>query len=144
MGGFSGAASAIAVVDLSAKVASLCAEYSVAVKYAKGDIKRLQRTVNEIKTVLEELKRLLDKQDKSQLSTTRTLVEPLQKCSQALEGLEAKLRIKLVPTRGRTAMQRSGMQALNWPLTSKEVEKMVISLDQYRYTFSLALQVDPT
>ena len=41
MDGISGAASIIAVVDISAKIASLCFQYSVAVKNAKEDIKRL-------------------------------------------------------------------------------------------------------
>jgi hypothetical protein len=144
MDGLSGAASVIAVVDISAKIASLCVQYSVAAKNAKGDIERLQRKVHDIKIVLEELQKLLDKQDKSQLSTIRTLLEPLQKCSHALEGLEVKLRTKLEPSAGRKAMQRFGVRALKWPLTSKEVEKVVASLEQYQHTFSLALLVDQT
>jgi hypothetical protein len=144
MDGLSGAASVIAIVDISAKVASLCFQYSAAVKHAKGDIERLQRKVNDIKNVLEELQRLLDKQDKSQLSTTCTLLDPLQKCSQELEGLEAKLKVKLEPSRGRKAMQRFGIRALKWPLTSKEVGETVENLEKYGNAFSLALQVDQT
>jgi hypothetical protein len=41
MDGLSGAASIIAVVEISAKVVSLCVQYSVAVKDAKRDIERL-------------------------------------------------------------------------------------------------------
>ncbi|KAF2679975.1 hypothetical protein K458DRAFT_434634 [Lentithecium fluviatile CBS 122367] len=108
MEGLSGAASVIAVVHISAKVASLCFQYSVAVKRAKGDIERLQRKVNDIKNVLEELQRLLDKQDKSQLSTT------------------PKLKVKLKPSRRNKAMQLFGIRVLTWPLTSEEVEKMVL------------------
>ena len=54
MDGISGAASIIAVVDISAKIASLCFQYSVAVENAKEDIKRLQGVVNDIKGVLGE------------------------------------------------------------------------------------------
>jgi hypothetical protein len=57
MDGISGAASIIAVVDISAKIASLCFQYSVAVKNAKEDIKRLQGKVNDIKDVLREHRR---------------------------------------------------------------------------------------
>ena len=57
----------IAVVDISAKVASLCFQYSVAVKDAKADIERLHRKVTDINNVLEKLQQLLDKQEKSQL-----------------------------------------------------------------------------
>ncbi|KAF2812823.1 uncharacterized protein BDZ99DRAFT_555664, partial [Mytilinidion resinicola] len=143
MDGLSGAASVIAVVDMSAKVASLCFQYSVEVKHAKGDIGRLYRKVNEINNVLEKLQLLL-KQDKSQLSTTRTLLDPLQRCSQELKDLEDKLKAKLEPSLGRKAMQRFGVRALKWPLTSKEVEKAIQNLEKYGNTFSLALQVDQT
>jgi septal ring factor EnvC (AmiA/AmiB activator) len=144
MDGLSGAASVIAVIDISAKVASLCFQYSVEVKHAKGDIERLHRKVNDIKNVLEKLQQLLDKQDKSQLSTTRSLLDPLQICSQELEELEATLQAKLKPSQGCKKMQRFGIRALKWPLTSKEVEKAVQNLEKYGNTFSLALQVDQT
>ncbi|KAF1948113.1 hypothetical protein CC80DRAFT_486595 [Byssothecium circinans] len=143
MDGLSGAASVIAVVDMSAKVASLCFQYSIEVKHAKGDIERLYRKVNETKNVLEKLQQLL-RQDESQLSTTRTLLDPLQRCYQELKYLEDNLKAKLEPGLGRKAMQRFGMRALKWPLTSKEVEKAVQNLEKYGNTFSLALQVDQT
>ncbi|KAF2688262.1 vegetative incompatibility protein HET-E-1 [Lentithecium fluviatile CBS 122367] len=141
MDGLSGAASVMAVVGISAQVASLCSRYLVAVKHAKGDIERLQRKVNDIKNVLGELQRLLQ-QDKSQLSATHPLLESLQECSQELEGLEAKLRVKSEPSQCRKVMQRFGVRALRWPLTSNEVETIVASLQQYEHTFSLALHVD--
>jgi DNA anti-recombination protein RmuC len=140
----SGAASVIAVIDISAKVASLCFQYSVEVKHAKGDIERLHQKVNDIKNVLEKLRQLLGKQHKSQLSTIRSLLDPLQRCSQELERLEATLQAKLKPSQSRKAMQRFGIRALKWPLTSKEVENAVRNLETYGNTFSLALQVDQT
>ncbi|KAF1959379.1 hypothetical protein CC80DRAFT_524019 [Byssothecium circinans] len=144
MDGLSGAASVIAVVDISAKVASLCLQYSVEVKHAKGDIERLHRKVNDTKIILKKLQQLLDKQGKSQLPTTNTLLDPLQTCSQELKELEATLQAKLEPSGRRKAMQRFGLRALKWPLTSKEVEKTVQNLKKYGHTFSLALQVDQT
>ncbi|KAF1976519.1 vegetative incompatibility protein HET-E-1 [Bimuria novae-zelandiae CBS 107.79] len=140
MDGLSGAASVIAVVDISAKVASLCFQYSVAVKDAKRDIGRLQQKVTDIKNVLEKLQQLLDKQEKSQLSTTRKIEDSLKECHQQLQGLKAQLE----PSRGRRAMQRVGVRALKWPFTSKQVEKIVVSLEQYEHTFCLTLQVDQT
>jgi len=130
----------IAVVDLSAKVASLCFQYSVAVKDAKADIERLHRKVTDIKNVVEKFQQLLDKHEKSQLSTTRKMVDSLKECRQQLQGLKDQLK----PSRSRRAMQQVGIRALKWPFTSKQVEKMVLSLEQYEHTFSLALQVDQT
>ncbi|KAF2732552.1 hypothetical protein EJ04DRAFT_469956, partial [Polyplosphaeria fusca] len=144
MDGLSGAASVIAVVDISAKVASLCLQYSVEVKHAKSDIERLHRKVNDTKTILEKLQQLLDKQGKTQLLTTNTLLDPLQRCSEELKKVEATLQAKLEPSGRRKAMQRIGLRALKWPLTSKEVEKTVLNLEKYGHTFSLALQVDQT
>jgi len=144
MNGLSEAASVIAVVDISAKVASLCLQYSVQVKQAKGDIERLYQKVNDTKNVLQELQQLLDKQGKSRLPTTSTLLDPLQRCSQELKELEATLQAKLKPSGRRKAMQRLGLRALVWPLTSKEVEKAVQNLENYEHTFNLALQVDQT
>jgi septal ring factor EnvC (AmiA/AmiB activator) len=140
MDGLSGAASIIAVVEISAKVVSLCVQYSVAVKDARRDIERLQRKVTDIKNVLEKVRNLLDKQDKSQLHTARELADPLKDCREQLQELETQLE----PGRGRTAMRRVGIRALKWPFTSKQVEKMVVSLEQYGHTFSLALQIDQT
>ncbi|KAH8748549.1 hypothetical protein F5882DRAFT_311318, partial [Hyaloscypha sp. PMI_1271] len=51
------------------------------------------------------------------------------------------LKDQLEPSRGRRAMQRVSVRALKWPFTSKQVEKIVISLEQYEHTFSLALQI---
>ncbi|KAI9858925.1 MAG: hypothetical protein M1813_007227 [Trichoglossum hirsutum] len=48
MDGLSAAASVAAIVDVSAKVASLRFQYSVAVKDAKKDIDRLQRTITSL------------------------------------------------------------------------------------------------
>lgn len=134
----------IAVIDISAKVATLCYQYSVKVKDAKDDIERLQRKVNDTKNVLEKLQQLLDKQGQSQLPTIRTLNDSPQKCFQELTELEGTLRTNLEPSGHRKAMRRFGFRALKWPFTSKEVEKTVQNLEKYEHTFSLALQVDQT
>jgi hypothetical protein len=140
MDGLSAAANVIAVVDISAKIASLCFQYSVAVKNAKEDIGRLQRKVNDIKDVLGEIKQLLDGRDKTRLSATHKLLESLKECFLQLEELKTQLE----PGKTRKAMSRFGVRALKWPFTSKEVEKIVASLERYEQTFSLAFQVDQT
>ncbi|KAL5374570.1 hypothetical protein DPSP01_011849 [Paraphaeosphaeria sporulosa] len=144
MDSLSGAASVIAVIDISTKVASLCLQYSTEVKHAKGDIERLHQKVGETKIVLGKLQQLLDKRGKSQLPATNTLLGPLQRCLEELKELEATLQTNLEPSGPRKAMQRFGLRALKWPLTSKEVEKTIQNLEKYGHTFSLALQVDQT
>jgi hypothetical protein len=140
MDGLSAAASVIAVVDMSAKITSLCFQYLIAAKDAKNDIERLQRKVAEIWGILEKIKQLLDGRDKARLSTTSELADSLKECFRELEGLKALLE----PGNTHKAMRPLGVRALKWPFTSKQVEKMVVSLEKYQQTFSLALQVDQT
>lgn len=108
MDGLSAAASVIAVIDIAAKVASLCFQYSAAVKDAKEDIERLQRKIVYIRDILSELKRLLDGQDKTRLSATDKLAASLKECLEQLQELE----IQLKPGKTRKAMSRLGGRAL--------------------------------
>jgi hypothetical protein len=140
MDGLSGAASVIAVIDISAKIGSLCFQYSMAVKDAKNDIERVQRKVGDITHILETIKQLLDNQDKTRLSTTQGLFDSLRQCLQDLKDVK----VKLEPGKGRKTMSRIGLRALRWPFTSKQVEKIVSTLDGYKQTFMLALEVDHT
>jgi hypothetical protein len=91
MDGLSGAASIIAVVDISAKVASLCFQYSLAVKDAKNDITHLQRKVGDVKGSLEKMKQLIDGPGKARLPATDTLSVPLKQCLEDLQSIEAGL-----------------------------------------------------
>lgn len=140
MDGLSGAASVIAVIDISAKIASLCYQYSVAVKDAKEDIERVQGKVGDITHILQKIKQLLDSKDKTRLSTTQGLFSSLERCVKELKSLEA----KLDPGKTRKTMSRFGLRALKWPFSSKQVDKIVLDLEGYEQTFSLALQVDQT
>jgi hypothetical protein len=140
MDGLSGAASVIAVIDISAKITSICYQYSIAVKDAKGDIERVQRKVGDITLILEKIKELLDSRDKPRLSITHGLADLLKQCLRVLGDLK----VKLDPGKTHKTMSRIGFRALKWPFTSKQVDKIVSTLQGYEQTFSLALQVDQT
>jgi uncharacterized coiled-coil DUF342 family protein len=140
MDGLSGAASVIAVIDISAKIVSLCFRYSIAVKEAKDDIERVQRKLSDITHILEQIKQLLDSQDETRLPTTQGLFSSLAQCLAELEGLQ----VELEPGKTRKTMSRIGFRTLKWPFTSKQVDKIVSNLEGYEQTFSLALQIDQT
>jgi hypothetical protein len=140
MEGLSGAASVTAVIDISAKIISICYQYSIAVKDAKDDVQRVQRKVGDIAHVLEKLKQLFDSQDETRLSTTHGLLDSLNQCLQGLEEMKA----ELDPGKTRKTMSRIGFRALKWPFTSKHVDKIVSDLKGYEQTFTLAIQVDQT
>jgi hypothetical protein len=140
MDGLSGAASVIAVIDISAKITSLCFQYSIAVKDARDDIERVQRKVGDLAHTLKKIKQLLERHDETRLSTTHGLVDSLSQCYRELE--ESKM--KLEPGKTRKTMSRLGMRALKWPFTSKQVDKIIAVLKGYEQTFGLALNVDQT
>lgn len=112
----------------------------MAVKDAKGDIERVQRKVSDINHVLKKIKQLLDSQDKTRLSATQGLLDSVEQCLNELETLD----MKLEPGNTRKTMSRFGLRALKWPFTSKQVDKIISSLEGYEQTFGLALQVDQT
>ncbi|KAG7432247.1 Kinesin light chain [Fusarium oxysporum f. sp. raphani] len=133
-------ASVIAIIDLSAKVATLCLQYSTAVRNAKADITRLQTRLNDLGTSLEGVKELLDDRNNQALATSRKLVDSLDGCTSEL----AQLQSKLDPGKARQAMRHFGLRALKWPFNSKEVSGIVSNLDHYKQTIILCLQVDQT
>jgi hypothetical protein len=138
MDGLSGAASVIAVIDISAKITVACYQYYKAVKNAKDDIERVQRKVSDITLILEKLK--LYSQDKKRLSTTHGLSDSLEQCLRDMENMRTKLDLG----KTRKAISRIGFRALKWPFTSKQVDKIISTLEGYKQTFSLALQVNQT
>ena len=140
MDGLSAAASIIAVIDISAKIASLCFQYSVAVKNAKEDIQRIQKKANDIGHTLGELRQGLGRPDGTRLSATHKLTESLQACLVLLQKLETQLE----SGKTRKTIWRLGGRALKWPFKSKELEKIIASLEKYEQTFSLSLQIDQT
>ena len=144
MDGLSGAASVITIINLSAKITHLCFQYSDAVKDAKKDIERLQRKVSDIQNILSEVGQLLNGPDKPLLSATNKLSDSLKECFLQLQELETQLETQLKPRKTRELMSRFGLQALKWPFSSKEVEKLVANLERYEQTYTLALQADQT
>ena len=130
------AASVIAMIDVSAKVASLCFQYLNDVKDAEEDIQHLKKKVDDIRDILRELKQRLERPDETRLPVTRTLTQSLQECLILLQKLEAQLEL----SKTRKAMRQLG--AMEWYFRIQEMEKIVASLGKHEQTFSLLLQID--
>jgi len=136
------AASIIAVIDLSAKVASLCFQYYSAVKNAPSDVERLHGELEGLKTTLQGAQRLLESPDGKRLQTSQDLRNGLIDCSSQLTELRLRLEGKLNPGSTRKAMTRIGFRALKWPFESKEIDSIIKKLERYRDTLSVGLAVD--
>ena len=140
MDGVSAAASVVALVEISVKVASLCAEYYSQVKSAQNDIHRFHLEVEALIKVLQSLHQLTQKPGAAKLFTSNALDESIRLCLSDLRQYKEKLE----PGKGRKAMSRFGIRALKWPFESKELEKVIGVLEGYKSTFNTALNVDQT
>jgi hypothetical protein len=137
---FGATANALAVIELSAKVVTLCLQYSRDVRHAKNDIEQVNKEVTNWKTAVKELQDLLDSPHGTRLQTT-------QKLHDALEGGRAQLRSlhdKLTPSTRRQAMKQFGLRSLKWPFDSKEVEKILQEFARCMQPVATALQIDQT
>jgi hypothetical protein len=132
------AASVIAVIDLSAKVASRCTEYYAKVKNARDDIERLQRETQGLKATLERVQSLCDGPNDVRLQESQSLCDGVKDCNKQL----AQLKTKLEPRTRNKLMSRYGMRALRWPLKSDEVDGIMKILGNCKDNISFSLQVD--
>ncbi|KAI8628093.1 hypothetical protein F5Y19DRAFT_153220 [Xylariaceae sp. FL1651] len=137
---FGVAASALAVVELSAKAAISCLQYSKDVRHAKEDIARVHKEVTNLHTVVEGVQQLLNSPQGAQLSASQTLYDVLEDVRTELKILE----YKLYPGKTRKTIRRFGVPALKWPFEKRDVDTMIQVFTQYAQTISLSLQVDQT
>ncbi|EXL66211.1 hypothetical protein FOPG_17593 [Fusarium oxysporum f. sp. conglutinans race 2 54008] len=134
------ASSVIAVVDLSAKVLSLCLQYSREVKNAKDDIDRLHKEVAAFQNTTKKLKALLEEPRGRELKASQQLKSAIEDGRSRLEKLEQLLQ----PSTRRQRMSRFGLRALKWPFESKDVKETIEDLERCRGHISLALNIDQT
>lgn len=138
------AAGVIAVLDLSTKVASLCFQYSKAVKNTKPDIKRLQDELSRLKTVIKGTLQLFETPSGTRLLTSQQLHNKLSGCSFQLTGLQTKLETTLQSGATRQAMSQFGIRALKWPFKSKGIDSIIATLERYQDSLSTAFTIDLT
>ena len=140
MEGLGVAASIIAVVDLSAKVAKLCIQYSLEVTDAKSDISRIHNEVENVGKVVSDVQHLVVGPNGAKLSASKKMLDAVNDCSTQLKTLER----KLDPGKTTKAMRRLGIRALKWPFQRKQVDKVIRELERCKGTVLLALQLDQT
>ncbi|KAJ5368809.1 Vegetative incompatibility protein HET-E-1 [Penicillium cataractarum] len=143
MDGVSAAANILAVLDLTAKVASLLFQFSKQVKVAKSDIERLNRELERLNITLKGGRELLESPNGAKLQTSQGLLASLHDCSLTLSEVEAKLSRKLNAGSSRM-MSRFGLRALTWPFESKDVNIIARNLERYRDALSASLTIDQT
>lgn len=137
---FGVAASALAVIELSAKVVKTCSQYTKDVANARRDIRRLRKEVQSFGAVAKSVQELSE-------STPRHKVTTLKKMQPILDEGQvrlAKLHAKLDPGKRDKFMSRVGLRAIRWPLSSKDVGKALADLARLMQAMSVAMSVDQT
>lgn len=125
----------IAVVDTSFRVLSLIAKYYSHVKKAKEDIEGLMIEVEAFYIVLRKIQELVLSSNAIKLSLGGSLATTIEASSSEIEGIKNKLDL----SKGKKAMSRVGLQALQWPFTKQEVEGHIAKLEGHKTTLTLIL-----
>ncbi|KAF8535105.1 NACHT and WD40 domain protein [Trichophaea hybrida] len=134
----SGAASVIAVVQISKEVLSLCGKYAKDAKDAKDDIDRLTNEIAALCDVLNRVNDLTNGPDAAKFPALRDLTMTISQCSSELTNLKTQLNLG----KGRRVMKRLGLRALMWPFKTEDINKCSASLERCKTTINLALSAD--
>ena len=130
-------ASIIALLEATSTVISLCSKYPKAASTASRIVEETKSLCN----VLELLKKLAKKADKSQFVALRLLHEPdgglLALCLVQLKTLER----KLAPSSSKKSRLR---QVVLWPLTEKDTNETLQTIERIKATLTLAITSDET
>jgi hypothetical protein len=140
MDGISSAASVIAVIQLTGSLVKLCGGYIQKVTDARDEIYSLQRSIEGIQGMLQDLQKSLQSDDGKALPTSARLANNVTDCLSDLRDLEAKIDLG----KGNKLMRKVGLRALRWPLKRAEVERIIQNLERYKSSFLLSLQMDQT
>lgn len=125
----------IAVVETSVRVLSLIAKYYSTVKKAEEDIRGLKTGVEAIYNVLRRIQELVQSCNETKLLLLASLATPIESASSDIDNIMN----TLDSSRGKKAMSRVGLRALQWPFTKKEVEQQIGRLEGHKTTLTLAL-----
>ncbi|KAF3912004.1 hypothetical protein AA313_de0209161 [Arthrobotrys entomopaga] len=88
-----GVSSVIAIVDLTAKIAKICAQYINGVKNAPEEIKIFKEKIEHLQKLLEDLDKLLKGPDSNRFTSSKKLRDTLKDCRNDLENLTSRLEI---------------------------------------------------
>ena len=136
-------ASIITVIQVTARVVSICYDYQSGIRHCPKDIVKITHELQSLRNILERLADLAQSEDDSPTVALPTLDSlnnsggPLEICEGELKELE----VKLASARGR--FKQVG-RAIVWPLMEKDVQKTLSILARQRGLFQLALTADQT
>ncbi|KAH7417391.1 hypothetical protein BKA64DRAFT_299615 [Cadophora sp. MPI-SDFR-AT-0126] len=140
MDGLSAAASIIAVVQITASIASFLKDYYEGVRDARSDIQRLYRTISSLQAILSGV-HSVTVQSRDNLRIAALWAKDggtLEHLHSELKNLEHKLGTDL-ETGGKV---KRLMKSLKWPLQKGDVAKIVDSVEKHKSTLTIGISVE--
>ncbi|KAI4866091.1 ankyrin repeat-containing domain protein [Hypoxylon rubiginosum] len=132
------AASLIAVVQISGGIISLCYDYRRGVQGAKKDVATLQREVQSLRDVIEQILKLLDTEDEYTLPLLRKMSasnNSFDEYEEQFRSLEDRLRSPV------SKWRKLGHQLL-WPLRERELTKDLEAIHRMKGILEFGLVAD--
>ena len=148
--GLAVAASVIAVLQVTNSVISICYDYSAAASGSTWELPRLMSELESLRSVLQRLEPLAKQADLSSAvpnAKRPAFIEfckpngPLPLCCHEIESLEALLKTPDWAA-GFGPKREAIVQALRWPLKSKDIEKALKQINKLRELLSFALAAE--
>ena len=134
MDGFSAFSTVSQVVALSGQIAIQCWKYYGDVKSARSDIERLRKEVVAFQDAAKEAKKLLEGPQNERLAVPESISRSLELCEVDLRDLEKQLQPR--------KMRKFGLRALKWPMSSKEIDKIITMLKRHEMSLITILNVN--
>ncbi|KAL5614295.1 uncharacterized protein BROUX77_000132 [Berkeleyomyces rouxiae] len=142
------ATTVITVVELTAKLGSLCLDYSKAVKNSVSEIDELKEEVAGLEKVATQVRVLLERPEGQDLEQSKSLDDILKQSHTKLKELEQKLESKepdqQPQTKHKARRRKLGSRALKWPFQREEVNGLIQNIRGYNGTISHILQIHQT
>lgn len=130
----SAAASIAGIIQLSAQSISVCQNYIAKARGAREEISTLQNEVRSLEKVMQKLQELVEAKDSKFVVSGAVQKDVLDPCREELQRLLSKLEP--------SGFNRLRLKPLIWPLASSSIQKTTNSLQRYRDTLNIALNVD--
>jgi ankyrin repeat domain-containing protein 50 len=135
------AAGVIAVVTISEQIIGWCWDYIHAAKSAQSDVLNIMNSIAGLKSILDRVAALVKKRKPTSAGTQSSLLVlltapngPLQSCEEALTRIKRKL-----DTKSGTS---TAAQTFRWKWTSKDIEKILQTIEREKTVLILALQAE--
>lgn len=141
----------VTVLRAAEVVISVCCDYRSSIKGSSWEVSQILEDTRALRNVLRFLEGLADEAETSgstehsRLSALKSLCDPgtgvLNSCYAELEKLNSKLAPPVWS--GPPGSKRRGLlEALNWPLTREDTEKILKSIERFKATINIAINAD--